>query len=308
MNKSQKEVLKTYLNDEKAVLKRLESNYTSALADVKRNIKQLMSSDLTQSKAYQLEYQKQLEKQIQGCLDNLQGKNFSTISEYMNQSYYNGYLGTMYDIHKQGIPLILPIDQNQVVKACQKTGDDIKLSKKLGGNVDELKKQTLAELQRGLSTNMTYSDIARNISNYGESDMNRSYRIARTEGHRIQNEAKMDCLHSAQENGADVVKQWDSTLDDNTRESHQKLDGQIREIDEDFEVDGLSAPCPGQFGDPAEDCNCRCAMLQRARWALDEDELNTLKDRAEYFGLDKADSFEDFKNKYMNISNEEIKH
>ena len=25
---------------------------------------------------------------------------------------------------------------------------------------------------------------------------------------------------------------------------------------------------PGGFGDPAEDCNCRCALLQRARWAL----------------------------------------
>ena len=28
---------------------------------------------------------------------------------------------------------------------------------------------------------------------------------------------------------------------------------------------------PGDFGDPAEDCNCRCALLQRARWALGND-------------------------------------
>ena len=56
---------------------------------------------------------------------------------------------------------------------------------------------------------------------------------------------------------------------------------------------------PGGFGDPAEDCNCRCQLLQRARLALDEDELNTLKQRAEFFGLDKTDDFEEFKKKYL---------
>lgn len=92
---------------------------------------------------------------------------------------------------------------------------------------------------------------------------------------------------------------WDSTLDGRTRYTHRKLDGQIRELDEDFEVDGMSASAPGYFGDPAEDCNCRCAVLQRARWALDESELETLKERAEYFGLDKTEDFEEFKDKYL---------
>jgi hypothetical protein len=59
---------------------------------------------------------------------------------------------------------------------------------------------------------------------------------------------------------------------------------------------------PGDFGDPAEDCNCRCASLTRARWGLDEDELKTLQDRAEYFGLDKTKDFDDFKKKYLNAS------
>lgn len=51
------------------------------------------------------------------------------------------------------------------------------------------------------------------------------------------------------------------------RDTHRKLDGQIRELDEDFEVDGMRASAPGHFGDPAEDCNCRCAVLQREKWA-----------------------------------------
>ena len=54
-------------------------------------------------------------------------------------------------------------------------------------------------------------------------------------------------------------------------------------------------------GDPnggaAEVINCRCALLQRARWALD-DESEELKQRAEFFGLDpsKPEDREKFQN------------
>lgn len=304
MNNRQKEVIGASLNDEKAILQSLEKNYTTALADIKKNIKELQANPLTQSKAYQLEFQKQLEKQLSGIVDNLHGKNFASIADYLNTCYNQGFIGTMYDLHGQGVPLVLPIDQEQVLKAVQKTGDNIKLANKLGVSTNQLKKDVLAELQRGLATQLSYTDIARNISSRGSSDMNRSMRIARTEGHRVQNEAKIDSLYGAKKKGADVVKQWDSTLDSSTRETHVALDGQIRELNENFSASGASAPYPGGFGDPAEDCNCRCCMLQRARWALDESELNTLKQRAAYYGVDKAKDFEEFKQKYLQAINQ----
>lgn len=59
-------------------------------------------------------------------------------------------------------------------------------------------------------------------------------------------------------------------------------------------------------GDPsggaAEVVNCRCTSDTRARWALDESELQTLKERAEYFGLDKTKDFEEFQEKYLDAS------
>jgi hypothetical protein len=75
----------------------------------------------------------------------------------------------------------------------------------------------------------------------------------------------------AKERGADIVKQWDSALDARTRPTHAAIDGQIREIDEPFESEGHMAMHPGGFGIASEDINCRCVMLQRARWALDGD-------------------------------------
>lgn len=303
MNNRQKEVLQASLNDEKAIFKALEKNYTVALADIRKNIRELQANSLTQSKAYQLEFQKQLESQISGILDNLQGKNFTSIADYLNTCYNEGFLGSMYDMQGQGVPLMLPIDQKQVLKAVQKTGDDFKLSNKLGISTNELKKQVLAELQRGLATELAYNDIARNISNWGSANMGRSKRIARTEGHRVQNEAKMDALYGAKKKGADIVKQWDSTLDGNTRHTHAQLDGQIRELDENFEVGGKSAPCPGGFGDPAEDCNCRCAMLQRARWAV-KDETTYQKWNNESGGFIECSGYADFKEKYLKVNQE----
>ena len=101
---------------------------------------------------------------------------------------------------------------------------------------------------------------------------------------------------------ADIVKQWDATLDGATREHHQMLDGQIREVDEPFEVANLKVEAPGMFGLASEDCNCRCCLLQRARWALDDEELETLRKRAEYFGLDKTTDFEEYQTKYFKVS------
>ncbi len=297
MNERQKEVLHASLTDEQAVLDALQRNYTAALADVKRSIKVLQANPLTQSKAYQLEYQQALERQIMGALDVLQSKNFTTIAEYLQAAYQTAYVGGIYDLHGQGVPVMLPINEQAVLRSVQKTGDDYKLSRKLGGNTDLLKKQVQDEITRGLAGGFSYAKIARTISDYGEADYKRSARIARTEGHRVQNEARMDCMKGAKAKGADVVKQWDSTLDGRTRESHAQVDGEIREMDDPFS-NGLMFPGDPD-GEAAEVVNCRCAMLVRARWALDADELKTLQDRAAFFGLDKTQNFDDFRSNYL---------
>ena len=77
------------------------------------------------------------------------------------------------------------------------------------------------------------------------------------------------------------------------------LNGQIRKLDKLFEIAGRKAIYPSGFGIAAEDIHCRCASLQRATWALDEKELQTIKERAEYYKLDKTKNFIDFKKKYM---------
>lgn len=231
----------------------------------------------------------------------MQGDNYTTIDKYLKDCYESGYIGTMYSIANQGIPIITPIDQSAVVRAVL---TDSKVSNglynALGVNVDKLKKTITQEISRGIATGMGYADMARNISNVSKAPLSRTKTIARTEGHRIQQTSTADAQQAAKAKGADVLKQWDAALDGRTRESHRQMDGEIRELNEKFS-NGLMFP-----GDPnggaAEVVNCRCTMLTRARAALDESELKTLKDRAAYFGLDKTENFKDFENKYLNAS------
>lgn len=301
MNQRQKEVLKSQLRDEKKIINDLKKIYIEALTDINQKVAVLMVDESMQSKIYQVGYQNRLKKQIEASLELLNSGQYEKIHNYLQDCYSSGFVGAMYDLHGQGIPLIMPIDQKAMVKAVQ---TDSKISKglytKLGKDVGDLKKRITSEVSRGVAQALPYKDVTRNLNNVARIGLNRSMRIARTEGHRITQSSALDGMRTAKSAGADVLKQWDATLDGHTRDHHRQLDGQIRDVDDDFEVGGMTVEAPGMFGDPAEDCNCRCCLLQRARWELDESELDTLRERADYFGLDKEKDFDDFKVKYLN--------
>ena len=326
MNKRQKELLLKQYKTEEEFLKELEKIYQKALDDINDKIKILQASEM-QSKIYQRMYQEVLRKQVEEILDALHKKEYTKIEEYLEECYRDGYIGALYDIQGQNVPLIMPIEQEQVVKALQlDTQISEGLYTRLGEDVIDLKKKVSSEISRGIASGLYYADIARNISNVSKTGYSNAKRIVVTEGHRIQNAAALDCARHAKRRGADCVKIWDSTLDGKTRDTHRQLDGQMKDIEEPFEIAGMTAMYPGDFGDPAEDCNCRCALLQKAKWDFSYDEtkylgrvedmpdedLQPLADRLHisvaelksYSGQIipvKAKSYEDFKRQYNKI-------
>lgn len=275
MTKEQKELLQISLNSEKEVLQKLTENYKDALSEIETKIAILQGrsdADL-QHVIYQVEYQKALKTQVQAILETLQNNNFETVSDYLTTSYEEGFIGTLYELQGQGIPLMIPIDQEMVVAAIQhETQLSESLYATLGKDTKLLSKQIAGEISRGITNGAMYSEIGRNIAGYAGISKNNAMRIARTEAHRIQNKAISDAQHKAKDRGADIVKIWSAALDGRTRDTHRKLDGQIRELDEPFEVDGKKAQEPGGFGLPEEDINCRCRRSSKARWLLGEQE------------------------------------
>lgn len=310
MNKYEKEVIQAQLNNEKEVLKNLKMNYARALNDINDKIANLMGRDDADMShvIYQVEYQKNLKLQIQTVLELLQSNNFETVSQYLTQAYEDGFIGAMYNLQHQGIPMIIPINQKDIVTAIQ---TESKLSTNLYAAFDmkKLNSQISGEISRGLSTGLMYSDIARNVSGYAGISRNSAMRIARTEGHRIQTKASMDACKKAESKGADIVKQWDASLDDKTRDSHRLVNREIRELDEPFS-NGLMYPSDPS-GDASEVINCRCALLQRARsalggeyskWSPDEPEMISDDGTTQFAYLTDDKSYKAFKEHYKQAS------
>lgn len=319
MKYREKIVQMEFLYDEERVIRRLQAVYNQSLKDITQKANALQEEiykiqdkynsiedeqeretlkSMERSKVYQKQYQDAIKTQVRGILDKMHQKEFKTVNEYLNECYNKAFTGNMYVLHGEGIPLIVPIDQEKVARAVQINSKISKgLYSRLGEDVDLLKRKITAQISRGVATGMSYSQMAQQLAGYTKIGYNNAVRITRTEGHRIQQESTMDACYAARERGADVVKQWDATMDANTRESHQMVDGEIRALDEKFS-NGLMYP-----GDPsgsaAEVINCRCVLLQRAKWALDQKELDRLKERASFYGLDKRKSFDEFNKKYI---------
>ena len=323
MNKRQKIVQQQFIGNEEAVIDRLKKSYDTALRDITKKA-QTLHEDIEkltavyddiedeaeravlksriQSKVYQKQYQESLQNQIGDILGKMHREEFNSVSEYLDKCYEDGFVGTLYDLQGQGIPLAFPLDQESMVRAVQL---DSKISKglytRMGEDVGLLKKKITAQVSRGIATGMTFKQVAQQLSGSTRIGYNNAIRIARTEGHRIQCQAGMDACHNAKDRGADVVKQWDSTLDAKTRDSHVAVDGQIKELDEKFD-NGLMFP-----GDPsgaaAEVINCRCALLQRARWAVGGGltKMNNFTKQLESF--ESPEEYDEFKKAFFSKEN-----
>ena len=280
MKKWEKEILAKQIQDESQVTIRIEQVYKKALEEIDNKIMELKSKEQIQSVIYQTKYQEELKKQIQATYDKLSKTWYNTIDEYLKNCYEDSFYSTMYALHQEGIPIVIPFNQKEVAQASAQDSYHLSdtLSDKLYSNTFDVARKTVGQISKGMAMNESYATIATNIANRASISVNNALRITRTEGHRITNEVKMKTIAKVQDEGADVVKQWDSTIDRRTRPTHVELDGQLREIDQPFKIPstGATAMYPGGFGIAKEDINCRCALLQRARWALDKSEVEKM--------------------------------
>ena len=88
----------------------------------------------------------------------------------------------------------------------------------------------------------------------------RSRMIARTE---VIGSFNYSSLQSYKQSGVVDDKKWFTALDERVRDSHQQAHGQIRRVDEPFDIGGypLMYPGDGDGGTASEVINCRCTIL-----------------------------------------------
>ena len=126
------------------------------------------------------------------------------------------------------------------------------------GLIGKIRKRLVSAQSEGLGEAAT----ARSLGDLIQS-RSAAARIARTEAHTA---AERGSHEAAQSLGIDMVKEWGATEGGRTRPTHARADGQIKELDEKFDVGADKLLHPGDpNGSAKEIINCRCVSLHHPR-------------------------------------------
>lgn len=202
-----------------------------------------------------------LEGQIIDEIKNLSNKSKRSINKGLKTLYQEGYYQTSFilETELQTKLAYTMLDAKAIERAVMNSISGLKWTERMGLNRDNTIAQIKQELARGLIQGEGYQKMARRMRNRLEVDMNKTLRIARTEGHRVIEESSYDSLVHAENMGIKAKKRWVATLDERTRSSHQHLDGETVDIGDRFS-NGLLYPGEAS-GPPEEIINCRCTTI-----------------------------------------------
>lgn len=123
-------------------------------------------------------------------------------------------------------------------------------------------KNIKGEVTQGIIQGESVNEIAARL----QKEMpNRSYKMCRVHARTMytsaQNAGRMESMKMHQQMGIKNKKQWIATLDERTRWMHRDLDGQVRDLEEPFEIGQYSIMYPGDpFAHPSMVYNCRCSL------------------------------------------------
>jgi len=107
------------------------------------------------------------------------------------------------------------------------------------------------------------NELSRRIRGvFEEASVIRARTIARTEVNSAANFARFD---GQRQSGIIHEREWLATMDPRVRDIHRRLHGKKAKMGEPFEISGLRAMYPGNFGIAKQDINCRCTTIPITR-------------------------------------------
>ena len=130
------------------------------------------------------------------------------------------------------------------------------ISSQLARRIDQL-------IQQGRADDLTLDQIARNVNRIlGPTIRARANLIARTETHNAASFANHQYYSDvADELEINMKKKWIAISDARTRSFHADASGQVRDMDDDFDVGGAKMSYPGDpRGGARNVINCRCVV------------------------------------------------
>lgn len=126
-------------------------------------------------------------------------------------------------------------------------------------------------IMQGLLQGESIDKMAKRLTKVTTADYNSAVRYARTMTTNAQNAGRYDGYRRAEDMGIPLSLVWTATLDERTRISHRQLDGQRRDVDKPFEVDGVKILYPADMGGKDYKVpgsmiwNCRCTIIAQVK-------------------------------------------
>lgn len=163
---------------------------------------------------------------------------------------------TLYD--RQTVERLVKDNPQMLPPPGKKVSERIKAGLDVRWNNQHIQSVMMQSLLQGESIGKIATRLANAV---GDSNRAAAIRNARTMTTGAENAGRVDAYERAKDMGVPVRQMWVATIDERTRESHRKMDGETIEPGETF-----SNKCrfPGDpLGEPSEVYNCRCTLVAR---------------------------------------------
>lgn len=126
-------------------------------------------------------------------------------------------------------------------------------------NVEQLSSAMTQSILQGEAIDKIATRLVSSVAGMNERTAIRNARTATTSA---ENGGRYNGYRRLKAAGVDLTVEWQATLDGRTRHTHRLLDGQRRNVDEPFEVDGQKILYAGDpYAPQGLIWNCRCTML-----------------------------------------------
>lgn len=128
------------------------------------------------------------------------------------------------------------------------------------------KQKMTSAIMQGILQGEPLAKVAKRLRTVTNMEEAQAMRNARTMMTNAQSAGRYDAYRRAKGMGIDFKVVWIATLDNRTRHEHRQLDGQMKDVDTPFEVDGQQIMYPADLGGsgykvpPELIYNCRCTI------------------------------------------------
>lgn len=250
-------------NVENAVNGRLADAYRNAYKAIEAELAKLYASsngDLAEARKYKrLET---MQSAIASEYTRLTRQAISITGQTAAEAYATGAMGSRWAMDEAtGVDIrypLLPLNAIRESVREEVAGEDYRT--RLKYYEEEQRTAIQRHVVQGLATGAGYQKTARKLRD----DLDISYadavRIVRTESTRDYTNGKLQTHDDLQKLGIETRMQWSSAHDARVREDHLALDGELSDDNGEWNLAGEMVKGPGLSSDPAQSCNCRCAI------------------------------------------------